>query len=181
MYENKKRVIPYVDPSRLERLQEGKYINSQPWIPTDLNTRFVERISPSKFKIETNGELPKEATSIDFSKGLPVELKELVFNVCFLISIIYKSSFSVSCSPYGFKVRFRDSKEFITFAYEDFIFVDNILDCVVPIEVRFPPVFPLSPPLPPPSRIIKDHHIPPAFFLALVFLILLIVSFILSH
>lgn len=66
MYENKKKLIPYVDPSRLERLQEGKNSNLQPLIPTYLNTKFVERLSPSKFKMKTNGELPKEATSIDF-------------------------------------------------------------------------------------------------------------------
>lgn len=172
-FENK---IPYVDTSRLERLQEGKPEKTA--FTSNLKSKFVECISPTKFQVVHNGELPKETSSIEFTNEVDGNTKDLVFSLAHVIALIYSKNFSVSCSKYGFKIIFKSSLDYLKYDYSDFKLIGNEIHCVSPIEALFPQIFP---PEPPPLRVIKDIHIPPAFFLAFLFLIVLLVSFILSH
>lgn len=152
--------------------------NFQSWLPTDLKSKYVEIISHHKLRVTHNGELPKEVYSIDFTNEIEPKDKELVISLCWVISLIYKKDFSVYCSKFVFKVIFKSSLEYILFNYNDFQMSENIVHCGIPIEARFPPIFL---PTPPPMRVIKDSHFSAAFFLSILFLILLLISFILSH
>ena len=153
--------------------------NFQSWLPTDLKSEYVEIISHHKLRVTNKDwELPKEVYSIEFTNEIDTKDKVLVTSLCWVISLIYKKDFSVYCSKFVFKVIFKSSLEYILFNYNDFQMSENTIHCGIPIEARFPPIFL---PTPPTMRVIKDSHFSAAFFLSIIFLILLLISFILSH